>query len=58
MSLMSISHYQREEANIAGSFESEEVLVSDQQQGDKRKRNIKISKKNEKQDNIKDISFL
>ena len=58
MSLMSIFQYQREEANIAGSFESEEVPVSDQQQGDKRKRNIKISKKNEKQDNIKDISFL
>ena len=55
---MSIFHYQREEANIAGSFESEEVPVSDQQQGDKRKRNIKISKKKEKQDNIKDISFL
>lgn len=58
MSLMLISHYQREQANIAGSFESEEVPVSDQQQGDKRKRNIKIATKNEKQDSIKDISFL
>lgn len=30
-------YYQREEANIAGSFESEHVPVSGQQQGDKGK---------------------
>ena len=45
---------QQEEANIAGSFESEELTVSGQQKGDKRKRKKKkATKKVKKQDGIK-----
>ena len=49
-------YYQREEANITGSFlESEEVPVSGKQQGDKTKRKKKTATKNENQNGIKDI---
>ena len=42
-------YYQREEANIAGSFpESEEVPVSGKQQGDKTKRKKKNSNEERK----------
>ena len=50
-------YYQREEANIAGSFlESEEVPVSGKQQGDKTKQRKKTATKNENQNRKKDSS--
>lgn len=45
---------QQEEANIAGSFESQELTVGGQQKGDKRKRKKKKSnKESKKKDGIK-----
>ena len=52
-------YYEREEANIAGSFlESEEVPVSGKQQGDKTKRKKKTATTNENQNGKKDIRSL
>ena len=48
--------YERVEANIIGSFESEEVSDMVQSESRKRKTNINEARKNEKQQSTKDVS--